>query len=66
MCNRLHTMSRFEEPANEERPLQKCYICDTELFRGDSVLKNEGCYFCSEDCFIEFMGMSFFTLERGR
>lgn len=53
--DRIQTMSRFEEPNNNDKPFLICYYnkCQEELYEGDMSYELEGDIYCSITCIVE-------------
>lgn len=55
--SRLHTMTRFTEPDSDPKPITYCEECGLEIYDGHYVVYFDGNYFCSKNCFFDFIGV---------
>lgn len=47
----------------DERPIAECAFCGQELYRGDEVYLYDGCNYCSDECFLDDLGVRKAELE---
>lgn len=51
----LHEVDRWKTTQPESLPLNDCFECDADIYKGDSILVYDGNCYCCTDCLIDHM-----------